>query len=146
MLSQTKIVATLAPASGIYNVVATATERSRGVALGCKAEAVSSHGAATSATPLGDGAGSRTATATGAMLISRGSVIEVSCRGTSLSGGTFFSGTVHDVNVTALLVNTAQGTINHGTMRPTHHKTGGHPVNTFNRTLKPRPHRSGGSK
>jgi hypothetical protein len=131
------VVATLTPAPGAYNVVATATMRSQGTVGRCQAMTVNSHGTATSSTPLGDFAGSRTGTATGGMVVQPGSVIEEMCGGTSISGGSFVSGTIKNVTLTAVAVNTISGTRTGSAVRAiTTKKTGGRPVNSFIRTAK----------
>jgi hypothetical protein len=141
-MSASKIVATVTPVSGIYNVTATGTLDSHGDIMRCYVAAVSSRGASTSKTPLGDAQGSATTAETGAVSVRPGSVIAEICGGVSLEGGEFFPATMHDATLTAIAVTHASGTVNLGPLRSaTHKNAGGRPVNTFTYKLKPRPQR-----
>jgi hypothetical protein len=141
-MSASRIVATVTPVPGIYNVVATATMDSHGDRVGCHVATGSSHGVARSSTPVGYARGGTTTAETGAVSVRTGGVIVEICGGTSLEGGEFFPGTVRDPTLTAIAVTHASGTVTAGPLRSgTDSMTGGRPANTFTQRPRSRLHR-----
>jgi hypothetical protein len=141
-MSASKIVATVTPVAGFYNVTATGTLDSHGDIMRCSVAAMSSRGAFKSKTPLGDAEGGATTAETGVVSVRTGSAIVEICGGVSLEGGEFFPATMHNPTLTAIGVTHASGTVNLGPLRSATHKSvGGHPVNTFTNQAKPLPQR-----